>query len=270
MPSAVAGLIAGAGLSIAGLLMQTFFRNPIAGPYLLGVSSGASLGVAVLLFIGGGAVSVVGGAILGAAAVLAIILMAGWRLGDGNPILIVGMMVGGMASAIVELLQYFGNAQTLQRYVFWAAGSLQGLGFLEIGIMATGCALAGIGAFLLAKPLNLLLLGEDNARGLGVSVRGMRVFLLAASALLAGVITAYCGMIGFVGTAVPHLARGVYRTADHRWLLIGSGLLGGLVLLLCQWIAQIAVADQILPLNALTSLIGAPIVVWIVWRQARY
>jgi len=271
LPNTLMAIAAGGSLSIAGLLMQTFFRNPIAGPYILGVSSGASLGVAMAVMafpaiLQASAWGLVSAASIGAMAVLMLLLMVAWRITDGNTLLILGLMLGSATGAIIELLQYFSSQQELQRYIFWTMGSLQGTTWREIGVLLPLVAVCWVGVFVLAKPLNALLLGEEYAQTMGVSVNKMKIGIIVITAILAGSITAFCGPIAFVGTAVPHLARWLFRTSQHHILLVGSILIGVLVLLVCQWLAHLPLQNRVLPVNALTSLLGAPVVIIVVMR----
>lgn len=265
---AIVALIAGAALSVSGLQMQTLFRNPLAGPYVLGISSGASLGVA--FFILGAplfglssymsALGTAGAAWIGAAAVLAVIAAVGQRIKDIMVILILGMMFSSGISAIVQILQYLSNEDSLKTFIIWTMGSLGDvtLGKLPVLIPAT---LAG---FILAvasvKPLNLLLLGEDYARTMGLNVRRSRILLFLSTTLLAGTITAFCGPIGFIGLAIPHVSRMIVADSDHRVLMPATFLTGASVLLACDIVSKLFT----LPVNAITALLGIPVVVWVV------
>lgn len=278
MPRTLAAMLAGAALSISGLLMQTFFRNPIAGPFVLGISSGAGLGAAI--WIMGAAVLVewglisnaslygswalVSAACIGAALVLILLLLVSHRLPDVNTLLILGLMLGSSVSALVMILQFFSGKQELQRFILWSMGDLGSLTWRELSVLSP-IVLVAIGfAALLAQPLNAMLLGEAYARSLGVSVPKLRRNIIIITAVLAGSITAFCGPIAFVGIAVPHIARLLWQTQRHQTLIWGSILLGMVVLLYCQLLAQLPLQDNILPINAVTSLLGAPIVIWIV------
>lgn len=268
LPKLLTAILAGASLSIAGLLMQTFFRNPIAGPDVLGISSGAHLGAAILILAMGGAAAAGWGmaaaAILGALAVLLLLLLVAWRLASIQSLLIVGLMLSSVIGALVGLLQYFSTQQDLQLFVFWTMGSLSGTTWQELNLwffVFLPCLLL---AWLLAKPLDAWLLGEQTALALGVSIQNIRLILIFLTAILTGITTAFCGPIAFVGIAVPHLARLLFRHYQHRVLVPVSALLGALVLLICQWLAALPLQDKVLPINVLTSLFGAPVVVFLV------
>ena len=278
MPRTLAAMLAGAALSISGLLMQTFFRNPIAGPFVLGISSGAGLGAAIWIMGAGllvqwglistaslyGSWALVLSACMGAALVLIILLLVSRRMPDVNTLLILGLMLGSSVSALVMILQFFSGKQELQRFILWSMGDLGSLTWQELSILSPIVSIAIFFALLLAQPLNAMLLGETYARSLGVSVNQLRRQIIIITAILAGSITAFCGPIAFVGIAVPHIARLLWRTQRHQTLIGGSLLLGMLVLLYCQLLAQLPLKDNILPINAVTSLLGAPIVIWIV------
>jgi iron complex transport system permease protein len=273
LPRTLAAVFAGASLGLSGLLMQTFFRNPIAGPYTLGISSGAGLGVAVLYMaawpLGAWAQSpwaVALAAAVGSMLVLAALLLAIMRGLNGPSLLILGLMIGSAAGALGSLLEYFSPPQQLQRWVFWSMGNLSGLTWAELWVMMPLQGLAWLLVLLLAKPLNLLLLGERYAQSLGLAGGTLRAGLILLTALLVGSTTAFCGPIAFLGTITPHLAAAIWRTADHRQLLPATLLLGMVLLLLCQWLCLLPSTEKALPLNALTALIGAPAVAWMVLR----
>jgi iron complex transport system permease protein len=280
LPKALTALLAGAALAVGGLQMQTLFRNPLADPYVLGISSGASLGVALVVMSAGttGSVLVAGlglfgdfglaaAASLGAAVVLALVLAVARRVQSVVTLLILGLMFGYTTGALVSLLVYFSLADRVQVYLNWTFGSFGGVTWGQMPIFAPAILLGLAGAFLLIKPLNALLLGESYARSMGVNVRRVRVGIIASTALLAGAVTAFCGPIGFLGIAVPHLCRGIFGTSDHGTLVPASALLGGIVALLADLAAQVPGSQVILPLNAVTALIGAPVVIWIILRR---
>ncbi|MGH1336498.1 MAG: FecCD family ABC transporter permease [Aureispira sp.] len=281
MPKIGAALLCGASLSVSGLLMQTFFRNPIAGPFVLGISSGASLGVALALMGTATLTTLLGAswvqspaiilimAILGASLVLLLLLLVSWRIADVNTLLILGLMFGSASSALVALLQYFSNQQALQQYVLWSMGSLTGLTPQELFWLTPVCFLALIAAIGCSKWLDALLLGEQYARSMGVPVRRLQQVILLITALLAGSVTAFCGPIAFVGIAVPHLARLLFQTHEHLILIIGSVLMGMVVLLACQLIAQLPGKDLVLPINVVTSFLGAPMVMYLVLSRRK-
>ncbi len=281
LPKALVALLAGAALSASGLQMQTLFRNPLAGPYVLGISSGASLGVALFLMgmplLGAGAASdtlrdvgMVGAAWIGAALILMVVMAVSTRIKDIMAVLILGMMFGSAASAFVELLQYFSPEGSIKSYVVWTMGNLGGVSVQQLYILAP-VALAGLAlAIYLIKPLNIMLLGENYARTMGLDVRRMRTLLFVSTTLLAGTVTAFCGPIGFIGIAVPHMARMLFSEADHRVLMPGSILLGAAVMLFCDIVSQLPGAGDLkLPINTVTALMGIPIVVIVIMRNRR-
>jgi iron complex transport system permease protein len=280
LPKALTALLAGAALAVGGAQMQTLFRNPLADPYVLGISSGASLGVALVVMSAGttGSVLVAGlglfgdfglaaAASLGAAVVLALVLVVARRVQSVVTLLILGLMFGYTTGALVSLLVYFSLADRVQIYLNWTFGSFGGVTWGQMPVFAPAILLGLAGAFLLIKPLNALLLGEAYARSMGVNVRRIRAGIVASTALLAGAVTAFCGPIGFLGIAVPHLCRGIFGTSDHGTLIPASALLGGIVALLADLVAQVPGSQVILPLNAVTALIGAPVVIWIILRR---
>ncbi len=270
LPKSLTALIAGAALSLSGLQMQTLFRNPLAGPYVLGISAGASLGVALLILAGlnlgfaGGTIGTALAAILGATLVLVLILSIARRIRDNVSLLIIGLMIGSATGALLSILQYFSQAERIQSFIIWAMGSLGSLGWKEIPLI-TGVLVAGFSiAFLKIKDLNALLLGEHYARSLGIRTERSRLWIILSSGMLAGVITAFCGPIAFIGLSVPHLARIVFDTTDHKILIPACAILGAIVLLFCDLIAQMPGSSKVLPINIITALIGAPVVIWLV------
>lgn len=270
---AVVALVAGAALAVSGLQMQTLFRNPLAGPYVLGVSSGASLGVA--LFILGApmlgltghawlsSLGVAGAAWIGAAATLALVAAISIRIKDIMVILILGMMISSGVSAIVQILQYLSAEEALKSFVVWTMGSLGDVTATQLALLlpavAAGAAL-GVAAI---KSLNMLLLGENYARSMGLDLRRSRSIILLSTTLLAGTVTAFCGPIGFIGLAMPHVARVIFRNADHRTLMPAAALTGAASLLLCDMVAKLLA----LPVNSITALLGIPVVIWVVVRN---
>jgi iron complex transport system permease protein len=273
LPKALTAVLAGAALSVAGLLMQTLFQNPLAGPDVLGVSSGASLGVALFVLAGGllPAVFVQSGwgmvvaAIVGATAILLVMLGASFKVRQSVSLLLIGIMAGSMAGALVSILQNYSNPDSLKLFVVWTFGSLSAVGWTYMKVMASLITLGLIVAFFLQKQLNALLLGENYARGLGVSVFGTRLLLIFSTGLLAGATTAFAGPIAFIGVAVPHLARGLFRTANHRIVLPASALCGATLLLICDIVSQIPVYP--IPINAISALFGAPLIIWIILKR---
>lgn len=270
---ALTAILAGAALAVSGLQMQTLFRNPLAGPYVLGVSSGASLGVALfilgapLLGLGGSSLlssfGVAGAAWIGAAAVLAMVAAVSRRIKDIMVILILGMMIGSAVSAIVQVLQYLSHEEALKSFVVWTMGSLGDVTTAQMWLVAPS-VLAGLAiSVAVIKPLNLLLLGEPYARTMGLNIGRTRMLILLSTTLLAGTVTAFCGPIGFIGLAIPHMARILFRNADHRILMPAAALTGATALLICDIISKLLT----LPVNTNTALLGIPIVIWVVVRN---
>ena len=261
---AVVALLAGAALSVSGLQMQTLFRNPLAGPYVLGISSGASLGVALVVLAGvGSSIGIAGAAWLGAALVLVIIAAVGHRIKDIMVILILGMMFSSGVGAIVQILQYLSKEESLKAFVIWTMGSLGDVTFDQLAVLIPSIIAGLLLAVVTIKPLNLLLFGEEYAVTMGLNIRRSRGLLLLSTTLLAGTATAFCGPIGFIGLAMPHVTRMLFRNSDHRVLVPGTVLSGAAVLLLCDLVSKMFT----LPINAITALLGIPIVVWVVLRN---
>ncbi|MFQ3661380.1 MAG: iron ABC transporter permease [Chloroflexaceae bacterium] len=280
LPRALTATLAGAALGVSGLQMQTLFRNPLADPFVLGISSGASLGVALvvltvgtassaLLAVAGllGNLSLAAAASLGAGAVLVLVLALARRVHSSVTLLILGLMIGYLTSAIVSLLLYFSIAERIQAYVAWSFGSFGGVTWTQMRVLAPTIGFGLLLAFVLTKALNALLLGEAYARSMGLDIRRARVGIVASGALLAGTVTAFCGPIAFLGIAIPHLCRALLRSADHRVLIPACALLGATAALLADLVAQAPGARVVLPLNAITALIGAPVVVWIILQR---
>lgn len=265
MPRVLAAILGGSALSLSGLLLQTVFRNPLAGPYVLGVSSGASLGVALLLLGGWGAGSLglLSAAALGAGAVLVLVLALARWVRSPVSLLVLGLMVGYMVDAVISVLVYFGDSEELKGYISWGLGSFGRLQLEQVPYFFAVVCVGGFLALGALKYLNALALGEEGARSLGLAVRPMRLAALVAASLLAAVSTAFCGPIGFIGMAVPHIARGIFRSANHRVLVPASLGLGALLALVAGWVVQWPGSGGILPLSAVTSLMGAPVVIWI-------
>jgi iron complex transport system permease protein len=257
-------LLAGAALSVSGLQMQTLFRNPLAGPYVLGISSGASLGVALVVLAGvGSSIGIAGAAWLGAAIVLVVIAAVGHRIKDIMVILILGMMFSSGIGAVVQILQYVANDESLKMFVIWTMGSLGDVTFNQLAVLIPSIIAGLLLAVITIKPLNLLLFGEEYAVTMGLNVRRSRGLLFLSTTLLAGTVTAFCGPIGFIGLAMPHVTRMLFRNRDHRVLVPGTVLSGASVLLLCDLVSKLFT----LPINAITALLGIPIVVWVVLRN---
>ncbi len=280
LPKAIVAILIGIGLSISGLLMQTLFRNPLAGPYVLGLSSGASLGVAVVIL--GASIfpisisefflspyGIIIASSLGSFIVLLSVLVIAKRLRDTMAILIVGLMFGSLTSAIVGSLTYFSSAEQLQKFTFWSLGNLGNLTWNSIGIL-TSCIVIGILISILSiKALNALLLGENYAKSLGMNYNKTKYTILFATSILAGSITAFVGPIAFVGLAVPHIAKLVFQTSNHTILFWSTLLFGALIMLICDSITQIPGTEIVLPINAITSIFGAPIVIWLLVRKRK-
>ena len=270
---AIVAILAGAALSVSGLQMQTLFRNPLAGPYVLGVSSGASLGVA--LFILGApllgftaspllsTLGTAGAAWLGAAAILAAVAAVSRRIKDIMVILILGMMIGSAVSAIVQILQYLSNEEALKSFIVWTMGSLGDVSGTQLMLVAPAVVAGLLVSVAAIKPMNMLLLGESYARTMGLNIQRTRTLILLSTTLLAGTITAFCGPIGFIGLAIPHVARILFRNADHRILLPASALSGAVALLVCDIFSKLLT----LPVNTITALLGIPIVIWVVIKN---
>lgn len=277
LPAALAALLAGAGLSVSGLQMQTMFRNPVAGPYVLGISAGASLGVAVFILAASAfgihevhvmsSWSLILAAAIGAMAIFFVNFLISFRLNDVVAILIIGLMIGGGISALIEIMQSFSSNEALKSYVLWSFGSFRYVNLEQIFFLGL-VVLAGIVfSFFLSKPLNLLLLGDTYAISSGLNIRNAKILLVLCTSILAGSVTAFCGPIGFVGLAVPHIARAVFKTSDHKILTPASVLLGAIICGLCNVIAASPGSDFVLPVNAITSLLGAPVVIWIIMKR---
>ena len=261
---AVVALLAGAARAVSGLQMQTLFRNPLAGPYVLGISSGASLGVALVVLAGvGSSIGIAGAAWLGAAIVLVVIAAVGHRIKDIMVILILGMMFSSGIGAVVQILQYVANDESLKMFVIWTMGSLGDVTFNQLAVLIPSIIAGLLLAVITIKPLNLLLFGEEYAVTMGLNVRRSRGLLFLSTTLLAGTVTAFCGPIGFIGLAMPHVTRMLFRNSDHRVLVPGTVLSGASVLLLCDLVSKLFT----LPINAITALLGIPIVVWVVLRN---
>ena len=261
---AVVALLAGAALSVSGLQMQTLFRNPLAGPYVLGISSGASLGVALVVLAGvGSSIGVAAAAWIGAAAVLLVIAAVGHRIKDIMVILILGMMFSSGVGAVVQILQYLSREEALKAFVIWTMGSLGDVTAQQLTILVPSIVVGLLLAIWAIKPLNLLLLGENYARTMGLNIRRTRLLIFLSTVLLAGTVTAFCGPVGFIGLAVPHLARMAFASADHRILMPASMLAGAALLLVCD----LAAKHLALPINTITALMGIPVVIFVVTRN---
>jgi iron complex transport system permease protein len=280
LPKTTTAMLAGAALGVSGLMMQTFFRNPLAGPFVLGISSGASLGVALVVLsvgtIGGsllagfgltGDMLLASAAALGAGVTMFAVLLVAGRVQSSMTLLILGLMMGYLVSAAVSLLLYFAIPERIQAYISWTFGSFGGVTWDQMPILAGGVSVGLVIALGLTKSLNALLLGEGYARSLGMNIGLTRIAIVSATAMLAGTVTAFCGPIGFIGIAVPHLCRSLFNTSDHRVLVPGTILMGAMVALVAALIAEVPGGNLILPLNAVTALIGAPVVIAVILRR---
>lgn len=281
LPRAFTAVLAGSALSVGGLLMQTLFRNPLAGPSVLGITAGASLGVAVVMLAAGtmtsifaiqqlsstGSWLIIIAASMGSAVVLMLILLISMRIRDSVTLLIIGLMIGNMTIALVSIWQYFSNPEQIRDYLIWTFGSLGGVAsdqlvvLLPVIIVGTGIA------FALSKSLNGLLLGENYARSMGFSIKQSRFWIILSTSLLAGSITAFCGPIGFVGVAVPHLSRSLLNTNEHRVLIPATFLMGAILMLACDIVAQVPGSSTTLPISAVTSMVGSPVVIWVIVKR---
>jgi iron complex transport system permease protein len=268
LPKAVTAILAGAALSVSGLIMQTLFRNPLAGPYTLGVSSGASLGVAFLTMCSASLVLMLPvAACIGATMVLLLVLAVSKKVTSNVSLLIVGMMFGSIAGALVSLMQNFANPDALKLFIVWTLGSLSSVGWSDMQLLLPILLVGTLFVLLALKPLNGLLLGEDYARGLGINVARTRLFIVLATGLLAGGVTAFCGPIAFIGVAVPHIARGVFKTSNHRVTIPASALIGACLLLVCDVLCSLAIYP--LPISTVSALFGAPIIIWIILKNKK-
>ena len=278
LPQTLTAILCGASLSVCGLMLQTAFRNPLAGPDVFGISSGAGLGVALVMLLLGGTVStsmftvsgfltILTAAFVGAIAVTALILFLSTMVRNSVLLLIVGIMVGYVSSSAVSLLNFFASEEGVKSYMVWGMGNFGGVSMTHIPLFSILC-LMGIGvSFLLIKPLNILLLGPQYAESLGISTRQLRNILLVVVGLLTAITTAFCGPISFIGLAIPHIARLLFRTENHQVLLPGTVLSGAAIALLCNFICYLPGEAGIIPLNAVTPLIGAPVIIYVIVQR---
>ena len=280
VPQALTALMAGAGLAVSGLQMQTVFRNPLAGPSVLGISNGASLGVALVVLmsgsLGGVALSRLGylgdvamsvAAIVGALAVMGLIVWVAQRVQSGVTLLIIGVMIGYLANAIIGVLKFFSNEEDIKAYVVWGLGSFARVSGDQMVLFVVLMAILLPLSMLLVKTMNLLLLGDAYARNLGLNIQRARTLVILSSGILVAIVTAYCGPIMFIGLAVPHLARALFRTSDHRILMPATLLAGGALALLCNLIARMPGFEGALPVNSVTALVGAPVIAAVLFRK---
>lgn len=279
IPQALTALLAGAGLAVTGLMLQTAFRNPLAGPSILGISSGASLGVAlVMLFFGGtitlgtlsmgGYTAVIAGALAGSLAVMALLIAFSARVKDELMLLIIGIMTGYLTSSLVTLLSSLSSAEGVRGYVMWGMGNFSGVSLAQLPWFASITLATLLCSVLLAKPLNILLLGDNYARNLGVRVGAVKNMLLLVTGVLTAVITAYCGPVAFIGLAIPHVARMIWRTDNHWVLIPGTMLCGAVVALGCNLLSVLP-EGNIIPINALTPLVGVPVIIYVIVTRSR-
>jgi iron complex transport system permease protein len=280
LPKALTALLAGIALSISGLQMQTVFRNPLAGPYVLGISAGASLGVAILVlgfssyFVLGnlqhlGNWAIVIAACLGSSLILLLIMTVSLRVSNIMTILILGIMFGSATTALVSILQYFSTESMLKAFIIWTMGSLGSVSDIQLNILMICVLLGSFTAFFSSKMLNALLLGEKYAKSIGLNIKLSRIIVFTSTSILAGSVTAFCGPIGFIGIAVPHIARMAFKTSDHQVLLAGTVVTGSLMLLISDVISQLPGYERILPINSVTALLGIPVIIWIIIRKRK-
>ena len=282
VPQALTAMVAGAGLAVSGLQMQTVFRNPLAGPSVLGISSGASLGVAFLVLLSGsiggialsrlgfmGEIALTMAAIIGALSIMALIVYVSQKVHGNVTLLIIGVMIGYVANAVIGVLKFFSVEEDIRAYVIWGLGSFARVSGNQMMVFVCIMAVLLPLSFLLIKTLNLLLLGDAYARNLGLNIKRARLQVIACSGVLVAIVTAYCGPITFLGLAVPHLCRGIFRTSDHRILMPASLLAGAALALLCNLIARMPGFEGALPVNSVTALVGAPVVVSVLFKKRR-
>ena len=278
LPQTLTAILCGASLSVCGLMLQTAFRNPLAGPDVFGISSGAGLGVALVMLLLGGTVStsiftvsgflaILTAAFIGAISVTALILFLSTLVRNSVLLLIVGIMVGYVSSSAVSLLNFFASEEGVKSYMVWGMGNFGGVSMNHIPLFSILCLIGIIASFLLVKPLNILLLGPQYAESLGISTRQIRNILLVVVGLLTAITTAFCGPISFIGLAIPHIARLLFRTENHQILLPGTVLSGAIIALLCNFICYLPGESGIIPLNAVTPLIGAPIIIYVIIQR---
>ncbi|NGP76166.1 iron ABC transporter permease [Balneolaceae bacterium YR4-1] len=281
IPRAFTAILAGSALSVGGLLMQTLFRNPLAGPSVLGITAGASLGVAIVMLTAGtitsifaiqqlgslGSWMIIVAASIGSAAVLLLILLISMRIRDSVTLLIIGLMIGNMTIALVSIWQYFSNPEQIRDYLIWTFGSLGGVTSGQLWLLTPVVVVGSFIAFGLSKNLNGMLLGENYARSMGLSVQRSRIWIILSTSLLAGGVTAFCGPIGFVGVAVPHLTRSLLNTNEHRILIPATFLMGAMLMLACDIVAQVPGSSTTLPISAVTSMVGSPVVIWVIIKR---
>lgn len=281
LPKAITAVLVGVGLATSGLMMQTLFRNPLAGPDVLGLSSGAILAVAIVILGAGllpsflntillSSYGIVLASTLGSISVLFLVLLVSQRLRNTMAILIVGLMFGSFTSAIVGVLTYFSSAEQLQKFTFWSLGSLGNLSWSSIVVLAISVSIGLLLSACSIKPLNALLLGENYAKSMGLNFKKTRLIIILATSILAGSVTAFAGPIAFIGLAVPHIAKLTFRTSNHAVLYWSTIFYGGIIMLFCDIASQLPGLETTLPINAITSLIGAPVVIWLLVRKRNF
>ncbi len=279
LPQAVTAILAGAGLTVSGMMLQTAFRNPLAGPSILGITSGSSLGVALVILLLGGSVSAGGyswggymailiGSFIGSVAIMGLLLLFSMWLKNDLMLLIAGIMVGYLTSSVITLLNYVSTAEGVHGYAMWGMGNFNGVALGQLPFFAVAILLGLLFSILMVKPLNVILLGENYARNLGVKMQGIRNMLLIATGLLTSVVTAFCGPVSFIGLAVPHIVRMIFRTSDHRIILPGCILTGAVIGLICNLLCIIP-DNIVLPLNGVTPLIGVPVILYVIFKERR-
>jgi iron complex transport system permease protein len=280
-PKAITAILVGCGLSVSGLQMQTLFRNPLAGPSELGITAGAGLGVAAVMLTSGSSASIyairqlgisgswliVAMASLGSALVLSLVLLIAGRIKDNVILLIVGVMIGTITVSVISIWQYFSQPEQLQEYILWTFGSLGGIVQYHLYVLSGVVVVGLLIAFASSKALNAMLLGENYARSMGLTVGKTRLIIMVSTSLLTGSITAFCGPIGFIGIAIPHITRSLLGTSDHRILIPCTCLVGTVLMLFCDIVAQMPGSQTVLPINVVTSLLGAPVVIWVIVRR---
>ncbi|MBB5637898.1 iron complex transport system permease protein [Pedobacter cryoconitis] len=278
LPKALTAIIVGCGLSVSGLQMQTLFRNPLAGPSVLGITAGASLGVALVMLSAGSITSlytikelgisgswlIIVASSLGAALIMILIVSISSSLKDNVIVLIVGVMIGNITLSVISIWQYFSSPELIKDYLLWTFGSLGGVTGGQLGILAIVVFAGLLISFLSSKLLDALLLGDNYARSMGLTVKRARILIIGSTSILAGGITAFCGPIGFIGIAVPHLARALFNTSNHRILIPACCLIGTVLMLICDIVAQLPGSQTVLPINVITALVGSPVVIWII------
>lgn len=276
MPRVLTALICGVALSIAGLLMQTLFRNPLAGPYILGISSGSALGVAIFImgasFLGltiSMGIGVTLGALLGAFGILFILFLLSIKIKDIMTLLIVGILMGAIATAIIGILQFFAPAFQIKSFLLWTLGSLDAVGYADLKLIYVAVFVAVLATFLIVKPLNAILFGETYAKSIGVNILQIRLIIILITAVLTAFITAYCGPIGFIGIVVPHLSRLLFKTNKHEIIIPSSILMGSCLLLFTDAISNGLIQNVVLPINSITALMGIPIIIWIILSKQK-